>query len=49
VGQHDGVDVDVRDPGSGPDRPGGVVDRWGSGEPGAQVDELAEFPGGRPR
>ncbi len=47
MGQHDGIDIDVGDPGGGHDRPCGLVDCGGGGEPGAQVDELAgTLPGG---
>ena len=42
MGQDHGVDVDVGDPGRGEDRPGSLVDGGGGGEPGAQVDELAD-------
>jgi hypothetical protein len=47
MGQHDGINVDVGDPGGGNDLPSGLVDRGRGGEPGAQVDELADtLPGG---
>ena len=48
MGQHDGIDVDVGDPGQRNDLPCGLVDCGGGGKPGAQVDELADHPVGRP-
>ncbi len=41
------IDVDIGDPGHRYERPCDLVDRWGAGEPGAQVDEPADtLPGG---
>ena len=49
VRQHHRVQVDVGHPGSGQDRLRGLVNCGGSGQPGAQVEELADSPRWRPR
>ncbi len=48
VRQHHRVQVDVGHPGSGQDRLRGLMNCGGSGQPGAQVDELADSLGGGP-